>query len=106
MQRRGHLYWARLDKRRPVLVVSIDARNERANDIIVVPCSTVMRDAPTHVRLSRGEGGVPDVCLLKCEQVTTIPKSDVNPAPLGGGLSSARLAEVERALLRAVGIPV
>lgn len=30
MARRGHLYWARLDKRRPVLVLSVNARNERS----------------------------------------------------------------------------
>jgi mRNA-degrading endonuclease toxin of MazEF toxin-antitoxin module len=106
VQRRGHLYWTRVDKRRPVLVVSIDARNERASDVIVVPCSTVMRDAPTHVRLRRGEGGVPDACLLKCEQVTTLAKVDVDPVALGPALSPARMIEVERALLRAVGIPV
>jgi len=103
---RGHLYWARLDKRRPVLVLSVNARNERANDVIVVPCSTTIREAPTHVRLRRGEGGAPQACMLKCEQITTLPKGDLDVAPLGAGLESARLAEVERAVLRALGVPV
>ena len=61
MQRRGHLYWAQMEKRRPVLVVSIDARNERANDVIVIPCSTTLREAPAHVRLARGEGESPEI---------------------------------------------
>jgi len=52
MQRRGHLYWAQMEKRRPVLVVSVDARNDRANDVLVVPCSTTLREAPGSRRLS------------------------------------------------------
>lgn len=105
MHRRGYLYWAVVDRRRPVLVLSVDARNARASDIIVVPCSTTMREAPTHVRLRRGEGGLPAACLLKCEQITTLPTGQVDVAPLGASLSHARLLEVERAVLRAIGVP-
>jgi mRNA-degrading endonuclease toxin of MazEF toxin-antitoxin module len=104
--RRGCLYWARLDKRRPVLVISIDARNERAGDVMVVPCSTTLRVAPTHVLLRRGEGGAPESCMLKCEQVTTLPKTDLDSLPLGSALGAGRLIEVERAILRAIGVPV
>ena len=106
MQRRGQLYWANLDKRRPVLVVSIDARNERANDVIVVPCSTTLREAPTHVRLSGGEGGIRRPCVLKCEQITTLPRHELDHVPLGPALGSRRMAEVERGVLRAIGVPI
>ena len=106
MHRRGHLYWARADKRRPVLVISIDARNERASDLLVVPCTTTLREAPTHVRLRRGEGGIPAPCMLKCEQITTLPAGDVDQEPLGDALSRSRLQEVERGVLRAIGVPV
>jgi mRNA-degrading endonuclease toxin of MazEF toxin-antitoxin module len=105
LHRRGHLYWARLDKRRPVLLISVNARNERANDVMVIPCSTTMREAPTHVRLPRGEGGAAAACMLKCEQLTTLPRDWVDDSPLGGPLSRARVAEVERAVLRAIGVP-
>jgi mRNA-degrading endonuclease toxin of MazEF toxin-antitoxin module len=104
--RRGSLYWARLDKRRPVLVLSINARNERAGDLIVVPCSTTLREAPTHVRLSRGEGGVPQACMLKCEQITTLREEHLDTTALGLALSGARLREIELAVMRAIGIPV
>ncbi|HTA21755.1 MAG TPA: type II toxin-antitoxin system PemK/MazF family toxin [Polyangia bacterium] len=104
--RRGFVYWGTIDKRRPLLILSIDARNDRATDVIVVPCSTNLTDSPTHVRLGRTEGGVPRACVLKCEQVTTVPKSDVDEAPLGAPLGSARLREVERAVARAIGIPL
>jgi mRNA-degrading endonuclease toxin of MazEF toxin-antitoxin module len=104
--RRGHVYWAAIDKRRPVVVLSVNARNERANDLIVVPCSTTLREALTHVRLRRGEGGVPAACLVKCEQISTLPRDEVGATPLGPPLSPARLAEIERAVLRAIGVPV
>lgn len=106
MHRRGRLYWANVDKRRPVLVISIDARNARATDVLVIPCTTNLREAPTHVRLHRGEGGVPASSMLKCEQITTLPIADVENDPLGDALSARRLGEVERGVLRAIGVPV
>jgi mRNA-degrading endonuclease toxin of MazEF toxin-antitoxin module len=89
-----------------MLVLSIDARNDRAMDVIVVPCSTNLLAAPTHVKLGRAEGGVPQACVLKCEQVTTVRKTDLDELPLGAPLGPARLREVERAVARAIGIPV
>jgi len=106
MVRRGQLYWAWLDKRRPALVISGDARNERANDVIVVPCTTHLLESPTHVRLRRGEGGLPRDSVLKCEQIHTLVKSDIEQAPLGLPLRAGRIAEVERAIMRAIGIPI
>jgi mRNA-degrading endonuclease toxin of MazEF toxin-antitoxin module len=104
--RRGCLYWAELDKRRPVLVLSPDYRNEHASDVIVIPCSTHMRDAPTHVRLRKTEGGILAASVLKCEQITTLPKSLLGPTPLGSPLAARRISEVERGVLRAIGIPI
>ncbi len=105
MRKRGFIYWANLDKRRPALVISIDARNDRANDVIVIPCSTRLLDSSTHVRLTRGEGGVPAPCVLKCEQIVTVYQRDLDATPLGAPLTRARLAEVERAVARAIGVP-
>lgn len=87
-------------------MLSVNARNERASDLIAIPCSTTLREAPTHVRLGRGEGGAPQACMLKCEQITILPKEDVDLSPLGTALTAGRLAEVERAVLRAIGVPV
>jgi mRNA-degrading endonuclease toxin of MazEF toxin-antitoxin module len=105
VRKRGFIYWANLDKRRPALVISIDARNERANDVIVIPCSTRLLASVTHVTLARGEGGVPSPCVLKCEQIATAHQFDVDAVPLGPALSAPRLREVERAVARAIGVP-
>ncbi|MDB4962129.1 MAG: growth inhibitor [Myxococcales bacterium] len=104
--RRGFLYFARLDKRRPVLVISANARNAGATDVLVIPCSTVLAAAPTHVRLRKGEAGIGATSILKCEQLGVLRKEDLDPSPLGSSLSELRLREVERAVLRAIGVPV
>ena len=105
--RRGHLYWARPpgDNRRPVLVVSTDARNAGASDVIVVPLSSVLRPGPWHVPLRHHEGGLPLASIAKCEQITTIDRELVDDVPLGAPLAPTRMEEVERAILRAIGVP-
>ncbi len=104
--RRGHLYLASLDRLRPVLVLSPDVRNNLASHVIVIPCSTRLSEAPTHVRLRRGEGGLSEASVLKCEQITTLYKGDLRMQSLGAALQPKRLLEVERAVLRAIGVPV
>lgn len=106
--RRGLVYWARVpdDKRRPVLVVSPDARNALAGDVLVVPISSVLRDGPWHVRLRRGEAGVTASSVAKCEQITTLRRDRLDPRPLGTAISAARMGEIEIAVMRAIGIPI
>jgi mRNA-degrading endonuclease toxin of MazEF toxin-antitoxin module len=104
--RRGFIHVARLDKLRPVLIISPNVRNDLASDVIVIPCSTRLSTAPTHVRLRRGEGGVSEASVLKCEQIATLHKGDIRLQPLGGALPPNRVLEVERAILRAIGVPI
>ncbi len=104
MPERGYVHWVQLDKRRPAVVVSPTRRNELASDLIVVPCTTVQRPMAWHVHLGRGEGGLPRASVAKCEQLVTVPKELVSPAPLGPELSGQRMREIERAIMRAVGI--
>lgn len=102
---RAHLYWARMpgeSKRRPVVVLSPTRRNELAETVVVVPCSTTRRFGPWHVDLDRGEGGLTAASVAKCEEVSAIGKARLDPTPLGGPLASERLAEIRDALLRAL----
>jgi mRNA-degrading endonuclease toxin of MazEF toxin-antitoxin module len=103
--RRGAIHRVALDKRRPALIVSADSRNRSANDVVVIPCSTSAHRMRWHVSLRRGEGGLPEASMAKCEQVTTLHKDDVDPEELGV-LSAARMREIERALLSALAIDV
>jgi mRNA-degrading endonuclease toxin of MazEF toxin-antitoxin module len=109
--RRAHLYWVRIpdeprSKRRSALVVSPNVRNRLASDAIVVPISSVLREAPTHVRLRAGEGGLIRSSVIKCEQITTLRRARLLPRALGGTLSAIRMVEIEKAILRAIGVPV
>ena len=108
---RGCLYWVRIPgepgrKRRPGLVISIDVRNRLASDVLVIPCSTTDRPAPTHVRLRKGDGGIDRRSVLKCEQITTLPREYLIPTALGGPLSGRILEQVEIGVLRAIGVPI
>lgn len=108
---RGCLYWVTIPgepgrKRRPALVISVDARNRLADDVLVVPASTTLRAAPTHVRLKQGTGGLARDSVLKCEQITTLPKQLLGESALGGALSAAMLEDVERGVLRAIGVAI
>ena len=108
--RRGEIYLVRLPghlsdtKTRPALVVSMDVRNRLAHDVIVVPLSTTLRPAPTHVLLPAGEGGLKDTSMAKCEQVTTLDKAFLLRGPFAGSISPSLMQNIENAIQRAIGI--
>jgi len=109
---RGEIYLVKLPghpsdtKDRPALIVSLDVRNRLANDVIVVPLSTTLRPAPTHVELPAGEGGLRETSMAKCEQVTTLDKSFLVRGPFAGRVSAPLMVEIEKSIQRAIGIVV
>jgi mRNA-degrading endonuclease toxin of MazEF toxin-antitoxin module len=74
--RRGEVYLAKLDKLRPVIVLSVDALNKSALDVCIVPVTT-KEHAKFSVRipLAAGDGGLKYLCWAKCYQVTTLEKN-------------------------------
>ncbi|HIC90787.1 MAG TPA: type II toxin-antitoxin system PemK/MazF family toxin [Syntrophaceae bacterium] len=108
--KRGEIYLVRLPgqpkdiKARPALIVSLNVRNRLANDVIVVPISTTLRPSPTHVELPKGEGGLDQVSMAKCEQITTLDKSFLVRGPFSGAISTEKMAEVEKAIQIAIGV--
>ena len=108
---RGCCYWVRIpgepkNKKRPALVISPDIRNQLANDVLLLPLTSILKPAPTHVRLRKGEAGLPQPSMVKCEQITTLKKDRLSSKSLGGHLSAGRLQEIELAILRAIGVAV
>lgn len=86
---RGEIWFVKLptdppEKReRPVIVVSLDARNrsERAETVLVIPLSTtVHKDVPTHVYLTTGETGLAENSVAKAEDITVVRKSSLSEA--------------------------
>ncbi len=91
--------------RRPALVVQNDPfnRNARYPNTIVVAVSTHGRDVPVHVMLEPTvENGLRERSYVKCEQVMTISKDRLEERI--GTVDAETLAQVDRALKRAVGV--
>lgn len=108
--RRGEIYMANMRARlterkmRPAIIISPNARNRWASHVLVIPLSTKVKPAPTHVVLGRGEGGLSQTSVAKCEQVTSLDKVLLGARPLGGLLSEDRIRQLEGALLISLGI--
>ncbi len=63
---------------RPVIVVSLDARNlhPRASSVLVIPLSTsVHKGAPVHLLLSAGETGLAEDSMAQAENITVVAKT-------------------------------
>jgi mRNA-degrading endonuclease toxin of MazEF toxin-antitoxin module len=86
------------------LIASTNARNEFANSVLAVPVTTNLRPSPTHVALPKGQGGLLHDSMARCENVSYLHKSRLSRGPMGGPVSAALLHEVERCLLRALGM--
>jgi mRNA-degrading endonuclease toxin of MazEF toxin-antitoxin module len=82
----------------------MDVRNRLAHDVIVVPLSTTLRPAPTHVVLPAGKGGLKETSMAKCEQVTTLDKAFLLRGPFAGTISPSLMRDIENAIQRAIGI--
>lgn len=110
---RGEIWFAQLPVdppekgRRPVIVVSLDARNRhpRADTVLVVPLSTsVHKDAPTHILLPAGETGLQCESAARAEDVTTLRKASlVEPRSRLRTLSDRRICELAEKVAVAMG---
>ncbi|MEO0248490.1 MAG: type II toxin-antitoxin system PemK/MazF family toxin [candidate division WOR-3 bacterium] len=103
--RRGEIYYVQMDKKRPAVVVSVNGRNEHAKNVLVVPISETYRDYPTHIVLNPGESGLSRISAAKCELVTNVEKDVVDKRPVGS-LGRDRMRDVEKGIMRAIGVPV
>lgn len=110
---RGDIYIADLTPRsgseqqgrRPVIIVSHDGFNQARGwrSIIVVPVSTSATQAKrglTAVEIPLGEGGLTQLSVALCHQVTTLDRAKLTKRL--GSLSYARLKEVEEGLKAAM----
>lgn len=74
--RRGEVYLAKLDKLRPVIILSVDSLNQHALDVCVVPITTQQHAKfSMRIPLKAGDGGLDHDCWAKCDQVATLEKN-------------------------------
>lgn len=113
--KRGEIWFVKLPtdppekQGRPVVVVSMDARNlhERATTVLVVPLSTTSAKLPTHISLTPGETNLAENSTAQTENITTVLKSSLREPkyPLRR-LSAGTLERIAHGVLIAMGIPV
>lgn len=108
---RGEIWWLKLhvdplDKGpRPVIVISQNGRNlsPKANTVLVVPMTTTPPRASTHVLLSPGETGL-EISSAKAEDITVVRKESlVEPRAQLRRIGEARLQQIVRAVMIAIG---
>jgi mRNA-degrading endonuclease toxin of MazEF toxin-antitoxin module len=86
MPLRGEIWFTQLyfdppgKGRRPVIIVSLDARNrhERVNTVLAIPLSTsIHKDLPFHLFLPAGETGLQSDSIARPEDISVILKVDL-----------------------------
>ncbi|MBV9085622.1 MAG: type II toxin-antitoxin system PemK/MazF family toxin [Acidobacteriaceae bacterium] len=110
---RGEIWFVKLPVdppekgRRPVVVVSIDARNrhERADTVLAVPLTTsIHKDVPTHVFLPAGETGLQSDSVARAEDIAVVRKQSlIEPRSGLRQLSDKRVCELAAKLSIAMG---
>jgi mRNA interferase MazF len=68
------IHLARLDKTRPVLVLTRELVRPHLNTVTVAPITTTIRGLSTEVPLGVGNG-LATASVVSCDNVTTIPKA-------------------------------
>lgn len=92
-------------KKRPVVIASIDIRNQYSSTVLVVPFSSDTSDAanPSRILLARGEGGLKVESVAMCDVMTNIEKKYLERGPYGE-ITPESFARIQRAISIAIGI--
>ena len=94
----GDICWykfVRPDKKKPVLILTRDSVLEYLGEVTVAPITSMVRNIPSEVFLSKADG-MPRDCAVNCDHLQTVSKGKIGS--LITSLSSAKLVEVGRAI--------
>lgn len=101
--KRGEIWWAHVDKRRPVVLVSRDEAYRVRKLVIVVPVSTTVRGYAVEVKVGRREG-LPRSGVINCDWLVTVPKDAL--VERAGALSAQKVELMDHALRFALALAV
>jgi len=102
---RNDIFWADLGPpagRRPVCVLTRNAAIAVLSSITCAPITRTIRGIRTEVEIGPDQG-LPEPCVITCDNVITVPIDDLDPAPVGH-LDEITRAELDRALRFALDI--
>ena len=100
----GEIRWykfVRPDKRRPVLILTRDSVLEYLGEVTVAPITSMIRNIPSEVFLSKADG-MPLDCAINCDHLQTISKGKIGS--LITSLPPVKLVDVGRAIRFALDI--
>ncbi len=75
--RRGDLWLADLDKRRPVVIMHRDFAGRRLSAVLAAPLTSTIRDIPTAVRLGAADG-LDRECIASLDNLTLVRRTDLH----------------------------
>ncbi len=96
--RRGEVRWYKFhrpDKKRPVVILTRDSALDFLGEVTVAPVTSTVRDIPSEVLLTTGDGMTRD-CAVNLDHVQTVPRGNIGS--LITTLSPQKLARVGEAL--------
>lgn len=96
----GQVWWADIDKVRPVLVLTRSAVAERLTRVLVAPITTTFRDIPVEVALGPA-AGVADGSVANLDNTQVVPVSLL--LQRAGCVSPTRWGEVCAAMAHTIG---
>ena len=111
---RGEIWFVKLPtdppekNERPVVIVSIEARNAhpRATTVLAVPLSTTPARLPTHIAVAPGETGLAEASTIQAENITTVRKSSLRePSQRLRRLSESMIERIAKGVQIAMGFP-
>lgn len=105
MVARNEIYWADLGPpagRRPVCVLTRDAAITVLTSVTCAPITRTVRRIRSEVELGP-QHGLPEVCVINCDNVMTIPLGVLDAEPVGV-LDEVARAHLDRALRYALDI--
>ena len=101
--KRGEVRWyvfSKPDKKRPVLILTRDSALEFLGEVTVAPITTVIRDIPSEVLLTKVDG-MPRECAVNFDHLQTVSKGKIGS--LIATLSSSKMQQMRSGLLFALG---
>lgn len=98
----GEMWWAEIDKRRPVIVVSRDDPRGSRQRTTVATISSTVRGIPSEATLDESDG-LTRLSAANCDELATVDKSRL--VARIGQLSARRLDDLHRALAFALALP-
>ena len=100
----GEIRWYKFilpDKKRPIIILTRDSVLEYLGEVTVAPITSVVRDIPSEVFLSKADG-MPHDCVINCDHLQTVSRRKIGA--LITSLPPAKMADVGRAIRFALDI--